>query len=326
MKISCVVLFYERDRKYLETLVDNINKNLSIEHEIILIDNRDDKSEVIDIPTTVVHQMKCNMLQFEARRWSVQFCSGDFVWFIDADDKILPVSNKLEMYADYDEIVFSHNTRSGKRWQIYDRDYYFSKEDKDPFSVDFYYMSNEVVWNKWMKTSVLLECVKEIPEGLRIGLFEDNIYCMLMARKIKSAVILKDVLYEYNDDVAQHIHFSLDSLQRILGGFNQFCTLVDDLFTTDELVTIGKFDYLVTGCGYVLEKYSFMPEKDKSEARKIILKNFDFSSIIVSNCIDTPVDWMLSYLEMEAEKKGKGIYDLTLAIKEVLEGDNKNEN
>ena len=321
MKISCVVLFYERDRKYLETLVDNINKNLSIEHEIILIDNRDDKSEVIDIPTTVVHQMKCNMLQFEARRWSVQFCSGDFVWFIDADDRILPVPSKLEQYADYDEIVFSHNTRSGDKWQIYDRDYYFSKDDKDPFGLEFYSLANEVVWNKWLKTSVLKDCVAKIPEGLKIGLFEDNIYCMLMAREIKSAVILKDVLYEYNDEVAQHIHFPIDSLERILGGLGQLSELIESLFTYDELIQIGKFDYEIKGCNYIIEKYSMMPEKDKHKARKIILGKYSIPTILGSYVIDDTVDWILSFLELEAEKKGKMIFDLTLAIENTLKGD-----
>lgn len=98
MFLSIVSIFCDNDYNLVESLVKSIEENIEVEHEIILMDNRDVyKNEKIDIPENIkVVSMGGNKYQFEARRRVVSECRGEYIWYIDTDDTVLKVDKNFE--------------------------------------------------------------------------------------------------------------------------------------------------------------------------------------------------------------------------------------
>ena len=165
MKISCIILFCDRDYIYIPELLNNIHENLKIDHEIILVDNREEYKDIdIEIPDEIdvsYIDMGRNFRQLQARKFASQNATGDYIWFIDADDNILEVNDSIERrIIDRkfpDMIVFNYN--EGYTEKDFNTVLHF--DDTQFYTIGLINKSMRKMidvfnWNKWYKKDIIL--------------------------------------------------------------------------------------------------------------------------------------------------------------------------
>src|SRR5574344_889885 len=117
LPLSMVIIFCDKDYGNIKNIIERIRKVVKINYEVILIDNREKKKDCplgFDFCDDVkIYSKDYNCYQFEARKFSLQFCSGEYVWFIDGDDNISGETEIGESIYDtylsknYDMVVFN---------------------------------------------------------------------------------------------------------------------------------------------------------------------------------------------------------------------------
>ena len=166
--ISIICLVYEGNVKYLADFTSQIKDNVNIQHEVIIVDNRKDKSSPLNyIGDATVIEAEGNVGILEGRRLGFEASHNEYIWFTDIDDYILPVSNVD--YGDNDILAFpffwkGEQRNLGKRI-IPETEFY---------TYDIMYTLNVLLWNKWFKRSILEQAYKDIPHFFCIY-NEDNI-------------------------------------------------------------------------------------------------------------------------------------------------------
>lgn len=327
MKVSCIILFCDKDWKYLDGLVNNIRKDMTVSHEVILVDNRKDRSRKIEIDGVVLKETKAACSTIQARKQAVEFASGDYVWFIDADDEIYHVpSERMEILDGYDVIIFNYESVTGKCFGGITSDRYFSKDNNDPFSVSYSDISQYMNWNKWTRTEMLRLAMSEISDDDEFCLFEDNLITTLVQRRIKSAVAIAETLYLYHDERAESQNFSVKTLKNYIANVGKYGEFLKEHFTNEELIQIGKIDYMSQSSRYILTCYGEMDPSEKEEARLIILDVIGLNYIMSFRDLfsmhgTNENEWILSYIELHAMKKKIDIKKELELMKKILEED-----
>jgi glycosyltransferase involved in cell wall biosynthesis len=110
--ISLIVPCYNAS-SYIINCIDSISKQIFDYNlfEVIFVDDRNDKSFPIEIPNKYKlvrsHETCNNVGTFEARRVGALAATGDYIWFVDIDDKLcnikqLPKNNEdIAVYEYY---------------------------------------------------------------------------------------------------------------------------------------------------------------------------------------------------------------------------------
>lgn len=212
--LSIVVAFCDKDYQYIESLIDNINQSIKLNHEIILIDNRENTDVFINFKNAKVYKKGFNSYQFEARRFSIQFCSGKYVWFVDADDKIFNINEDLQQ-IDADLICFNCVCKNKiirfpysivKLKYLYEKsriNILSSKELCNKYSKkDIWDIFGCTLWNKWIKRDLINSVINLIPENKIIVASEDIFYSSLFITRSNTVAICSDVIYLYNEALA----------------------------------------------------------------------------------------------------------------------------
>lgn len=171
--LSIVLLVYDGNTEFLCGLVEQIRTKVLVDYEIIIVDNRNDKTFKLDFKDAVIVDAKHNVGILEGRRLGFEASHNDYVWFIDIDDLIVGVDN--QEYPESDMLVFPFFMEEN----FTDRKTYCSNEGqivdkKDFFTADVMYNINVLTWNKWIKREVLEKAYKDIPHFFCIY-HEDNI-------------------------------------------------------------------------------------------------------------------------------------------------------
>lgn len=171
--LSIVLLVYDGNTEFLCGLVEQIRTRVLVDYEIIIVDNRNDKTFKLDFKDAVIVDAKHNVGILEGRRLGFEASHNDYIWFIDIDDLIVGVDN--QEYPESDMLVFPFFMEEN----FTDRKTYCSNEGqivdkKDFFTADVMYNINVLTWNKWIKREVLEKAYKDIPHFFCIY-HEDNI-------------------------------------------------------------------------------------------------------------------------------------------------------
>ena len=171
--LSIVLLVYDGNTEFLCGLVEQIRTRVLVDYEIIIVDNRNDKTFKLDFKDAIIVDAKHNVGILEGRRLGFEASHNDYVWFIDIDDLIVGVDN--QEYPESDMLVFPFFMEEN----FTDRKIYCSNEGqtvdkKDFFTADVMYNINVLTWNKWIKREVLEKAYKDIPHFFCIY-HEDNI-------------------------------------------------------------------------------------------------------------------------------------------------------
>ena len=103
MRLSIIIIFCDKDFKYLSNIINNVEKFIKVEHEIILVDNRNDQTP-FETKYKVVSKGK-NCYIFEGRRIGLDAATGDYVWFIDVDDEIINEISESDLKSRTEKII-----------------------------------------------------------------------------------------------------------------------------------------------------------------------------------------------------------------------------
>lgn len=171
--LSIVLLVYDGNIEFLCGLVEQIRQRVLVDYEIIIVDNRNDKTFDLEFDDVIIVDAKKNVGILEGRRLGFEASHNDYVWFIDIDDFVIGVDN--QNYPESDMLVFpfymDEDFVERKAYCLNDGQIV---ENKDFFKSETIYDINVLTWNKWIKRELLEKAYKDIPHFFCIY-HEDNI-------------------------------------------------------------------------------------------------------------------------------------------------------
>ncbi len=182
--LSIICLVYDGNKQFLAKCTSMINDNVQVPHEVIIVDNRDDKSDKLNyIGDAKIVEAKKNIGILDGRRLGFEAATSDYIWFVDIDDYILPIDNNN--YGDNDIIIFPYcfnGTHTYNRIGVF--------ENTEFFTESLYCIINPFFWNKWIKREILKKAYKDIPHFFCIY-NEDNIVTFTAFKYAKYAEIFE---------------------------------------------------------------------------------------------------------------------------------------
>lgn len=241
MRLSIVIIFCDKDFKYLSNIINNVEKFIKVEHEIILVDNRNDQTP-FETKYKVVSKGK-NCYIFEGRRIGLDAATGDYVWFIDVDDEIINEISESDLKSRTEKIIQLYYLQNGNN------------------SIKLNSIKNNILcfgsgnWCRLYKTDVLKKALFPIKRDIDLINGEDRIILdfMLNECKEKEDIYILQNKYIYNYIISRAaIHSkNIESLKRgILGD--------------------SELDYI----------YSFLPDSFQKEKERIKEINNNYRNMI----------------------------------------------
>ena len=168
MLISIIIPFYDNDYDKIPNIINELNK-LTFSKEVIFVDDRNDKSENVFIPSQYKlvrsHELLDNVGTFEARRSGVLNAIGDYIWFIDVDDKLnnitkFPIDEDVAAY-EY-SLFFNNNSVADSHMLKYLNCTKMEIKSSHNIKAILKY-SSLGLWNKLFKREILLKTFNKIP-------------------------------------------------------------------------------------------------------------------------------------------------------------------
>lgn len=212
IKISIIMPCYNAS-KYIDRSINSLlNQTIGIKNiELILVNDASTdrtidkliKYEKIYPESIIVIDSKENLRQGGARNLALQYASGDYIGFVDADDWV-DISMYEKMYEkaiEYDcDLVFCRNVRDEDNNKTFElksgkEDSYIkvdSKNERCNILASNLFGLN--VWDKIYKRSLIFDNNIYFPEKL---VYEDIFWSSLIYFYFKSAYILEERLYHY---------------------------------------------------------------------------------------------------------------------------------
>lgn len=205
MKLSIIIPAYNCS-KYIEQCIEHIKNEIDDSVEIIIIDDgsKDNTLELcMKYKSDLIHVFhQENQGVSMARNKGLSLATGDYVMFVDADDRLTSGwFHRIKQFFSTDiDILYFGSSYTNQN---------FSKEDliKNIFGVP---MSNQIrymasVWSKLFRRQLIIDNKIQFVKGIING--EDLLFsleCLLCARSFK---IIKAPIYEYyiNESSATHV-------------------------------------------------------------------------------------------------------------------------
>lgn len=279
VKLSIVIVFCDKDYHFIEPLISKINNCIKVNKEIILIDNRDKyKDEFIKIePNCKIYSKGYNCYQFTARKFAIQFCTGNYVWFIDADDDVRTVSDRdILNYEDILVFDYSINQKKSnkelyvnvhklvktKMW-LNDDYWVFSKNITDPT------IFGAALWNKWIRTDILKKYAETVTEEHNITAGEDVFLLSWIWENSEKVAIQRKSIYLYNivDSRCHLENISKSVLEHLIQGDDDINKLslkylknigaspfFDIVYRIERVVMLGNYEYFINKMNITYEK------------------------------------------------------------------------
>lgn len=181
MKLTIAITFWDKDQNNIPKLLNNIEENVKVEHEVITIDNRDDTT--IELSFTPTYTFGYNAKQFNARKKALELAKGEFIWFVDGDDEIL----ELDSISDHDIQVYQYTSNN--------IEVHFTEEEiVDFYNTETFIGSFVPLWNKIIRKSLFDGFNYEAD----IITSEDIIYNLYAIRNAKSYKRFAKTIYHQN--------------------------------------------------------------------------------------------------------------------------------
>lgn len=278
-KLSIVIVFCDKDYHFIEPLISKINNYVKVNKEIILIDNRDKyKDEFIKIePNCKIYSKGYNCYQFTARKFAIQFCTGNYVWFIDADDDVRSISDRdILNYEDVLVFNYSINKKNSnkelyidvckfakaKMW-VNDNCWIFSKNITDPT------IFGAALWNKWIRIDILKKYAETVTEEYNITAGEDIFLLSWLWENTEKVTIQNKSVYLYNiADSRCHLkNISKSVFEHLIQGDNHINNLwrkhlkntdvnlfFDIVYRVERVIMLGEYEYYINKMNLTYEK------------------------------------------------------------------------
>lgn len=199
MKLSIVIVFWDKDYKKAERAYTQIKERVNFkDYEIITIDNREETNEKLIFEPTF--SFGYNARQLAARKKSLEFVKGEYIWFVDADDEVLGLDefDYTEDCVIFDALYCRKNGYSSVLRKFNEKTIFeLSKNNKAKINaID----ENNilVLWNKIIKADKLKEVYSILPDDKKIIYFEDSFVCLCLDEICEEKIIVNKCIYKYN--------------------------------------------------------------------------------------------------------------------------------
>ena len=225
--LEICIIFCDKDFNNLNNLINGIKNKIKIPYIIKAWDNRQDNKEDLEQFENVTYYNigGGNIRQFKARQKLAEYVDDDnYVWFVDGDDDIMEIESFPDVSNDL--LIFSF---------LFNKKVYhtFEWNEKDIMGL------NAMLWNKWIKGSLLKKAVKQIPQELDVTASEDQIISLLsFINNDRSYQVVDKVIYDYNNEVSNCfcIDYSnnYDKLEACTRGVKEAKEFIKTLISEDE--------------------------------------------------------------------------------------------
>lgn len=234
--LSIVIIFCDKDYQYIPRLLKNIKQDVFVDYELILFDNREKQiNQLINFGKDVkVFSKGRNCYQFEGRRFCKDIIKGKYVWFVDADDTVLPVKKDLqeEFFKTKPEIISFLYCSISKDFSplVVNNSFVIRKnferfkymKFKDINEEDLFKYKSLSLWDCWIATDLFKKAMKNIEEDLEIIASEDILINELCCGLIDEICFCKDVVYLYNSPLSHFNNHTVENFKHIIKGYEVY--------------------------------------------------------------------------------------------------------
>ena len=214
MKVSVIIPTYNCAKFLDECLASLLNQTFD-DYEIIVVDNKSTDNTVEKVKEYMnkssrisLIKLKSNLKQGIARNIGVDYAKGDYIMFVDGDDKVASEFIKKM----YNKITYDNADMTVCRWATFDnntgrinyRHGYANfhrlpeKYRKESFCwkdiKEEVYSQSNVPWDKIYKKSFLKDKEVRFPGGM---FFEDNVFSFDAIMKAEKITVLDECLVYY---------------------------------------------------------------------------------------------------------------------------------
>ena len=212
--LSIVIIFCDNDVHYIPGLLKQIEEKVFVSYEVVLISNCTYHLADFNAKNVRMYQRGYNAYQFDSRRFAIPYCTGKYIWYIDADDSILTITPLLEKMDD-DIVIFCFMEQNkilsvptatkriigrldGKKIKRYSSEILQVENPKN-----FLGFICCTLWNKWIKKELADELYPQLPAGLEIVASEDVFYTSYYIDRSKTICLCAETIYIYNKENAK---------------------------------------------------------------------------------------------------------------------------
>ena len=258
MKVSVIIPTYNSE-EYLDECLESVINQTFDDYEIIIVDNNSQDSTVEKIngykskcPKITLIRLDFNYKQGIARNTGVQNAIGDYIMFVDSDDKVK--NDFIEKM--YNKITFDESDITICKWAPFDnktgkikhnhgyanfhrlpeefRNKGFNWRD---IKSELFSQSN-VPWDKIYKRKFLIEKSVEFPGGV---FFEDNIFAYEALMKADKITVLDESLIFYRTNRQQAVTARCDET---FFDYLKIFSIMKETFEKMGLYEEIKYDFI----------------------------------------------------------------------------------
>lgn len=249
------IIICDKDYKYLNDLISNIESNIDGSYHIIIYNNCDklyDELQSRIIPNTTIlsntYKHK-NARQVYARKEITEVAysmNTDYIWFIDGDDSVIDV--KLDEIPYHTDIIIFPYTTDGNMTG------WCPLKEEGIFKVELTPTHSEYIerplWCKFIKTDIYKKVydmidAKNLPP---ISCSEDTLASVLSMKFAKTMSRYSKTIYYHNVDRSNSDspETHINDIEQSTIGIKEILILLDTLFTKEEFNSL-RLDLLKFG-------------------------------------------------------------------------------
>lgn len=190
-------MFYDGTEHRLNKWIENTQKNITIDKEIIIVDNT--TAQRLEVPKGIILvKAGGNIMQWAGRRKGVEASTGDYCFLVDCDDDVLPLTSWK--WDDEDVICFNYlGKHPGEKEDYVCTNPYvveYTATAENFFHKKWREQVKHMVWNKFIKRSLLMNIYSKLPY-FELSFFEDCLLNMYIIAEAKSIRFTRDAYYRY---------------------------------------------------------------------------------------------------------------------------------
>ena len=271
-KLSIVILFCDKDYKFLPDLLKNINEAIKINYEIILIDNREkeyNKDLKVNGYHFSIYQFGYNATQVQGRKKGIELATGKYIWFVDADDKVKSVACEKLLNENYDIIVFNSNSICSFRERL--------------LTKEIFNNSGVQLWNKWIKREVLQKVEAHITDNIYGSASEDTLLVIGSLKYGKSILFTTEDIYYYDKErsfCCRPEIKDVEHFKRIINGHDVITNCIINMLSAEDKSKLELGDFLVNDCSFFIDKLAIANKEIIEDCINILSEYFTEDQII----------------------------------------------
>ena len=214
MKVSVIIPTYNCE-KFLDDSIGSLLKQTFTDFEIIVVDNKSEDKTVQKVKEFIEKDSRISVIELDenlkqgiARNIGVEHAKGEYIMFVDGDDRTAPdfiekmynkiVSDDADMticrWAPFDHFTGKINYKHGyanfhRLPEKYLKESFTWRDIKEEV-----YSQSNVPWDKIYKKSFLIDKEVKFPGGM---FFEDNVFSYDAIMKADKITVLDECLIYY---------------------------------------------------------------------------------------------------------------------------------